>query len=128
MPASPDQSEDCECLKCNFPYPNFESRELGVDCNYGEASVHRCKRCGRYWLHYLMEYEYLTAAGRWFRGVITPEVAASANAESTKQILESLEWYFRGGSAFGGEVVRTVAGQLRYWLIPFPGPSASRSN
>jgi hypothetical protein len=28
------------------------------------------------WLHYLMECEYLTAAGRWFRNVITPEIAS----------------------------------------------------
>lgn len=125
MPPDTQQPGDCECLKGDFYYLNFETKSLGADSNYGEASIDRCKRCGRYWLHYLMEYEYLTAAGRWFRGIVTPEVAASATAESATRILEGLEWYFRGGSAFGGKVTRTSPGQLRYWLMPFPGQSPS---
>jgi hypothetical protein len=92
-----------------------------VDDDFGEVTVERCKRCGRYWLHYLVEYEYLTAAGRWFRGIISPEAAASMNAASAKKTLETLDWYFRGGSAFGGKVIRTSPGQLKYWLSPFPG-------
>ena len=125
MATNPDQPEDCECLKGNFYYTKFERRDLGMDDDYGEASIHRCKNCGRYWLHYLMEYEYLTAAGRWFRGLVTPDVAASVDAQSTKRALEDLEWYYRGGSAFGGEIAKVKAGQLKYWLMPFPGPSSS---
>jgi len=120
---SSEQQEACPCLEGDTYYLNFEERSLGVDRDFGEASVLKCKRCGRYWLHYLVEYEYLTAAGRWFRGVISPEVAASAKAASAKRILEGLAWYFRGGSAFGGKVFRT-SGELKYWLIPFPGPRA----
>src|SRR2546430_11648123 len=47
------------------------------------------------WLHYLMEYEYLTAAGRWFRGPITPKIAASVTAANATNVLEELDWYFR---------------------------------
>jgi hypothetical protein len=65
-----------------------------------------------------MEYEYLTAAGRWFRGVITPEIAASVNPATAKEVLDGLDWYFRGGGAFGGKVLRTSPGQLKYWLAP----------
>jgi hypothetical protein len=66
-----------------------------------------------------MEYEYLTAAGRWFRGVITPEIAASVTLATAKEVLEGLDWYFRGGSAFGGgKALRTSPGQLEYWLAP----------
>jgi hypothetical protein len=69
-----------------------------------------------------MEYEHLTAAGRWFRGPITAKMAASANASNAKKTLEKLDWYFRGGSAFGDEVVRTSPGKLRNGLTPSPRP------
>jgi hypothetical protein len=36
-------------------------------------------------LHYLMECEYLTAAGRWFRRVITPEIAVSVKPATAKK-------------------------------------------
>ena len=113
---------ECPCLQGETYHQKFESRPLGVDSDYGEATIVRCKQCGRYWLRYLMEYEYLSRAGRWFRGLVTPEIAASADAESAKSILESLEWYFCGGSAFGGQVTKVKSGQLKYWLMPFPGP------
>jgi hypothetical protein len=116
------QQQECLCLEGDTHYQNFDERSLGVDRDFGEATVWRCKRCGRYWLEYHVEYEHLTAAGRWFRGIITPEMAASADAASAKRILEGLDWYFRGGSAFGGKVTKTVRGQLKYWLTPFPGP------
>ena len=112
MPPDPQAPEDCACVKGDFFYL-FERKDLGIDKDYGEASINRCKRCGRYWLNYLMEYDYLTSAGRWFCGIVTPDVAASATAESATKILEGLEWYFRGGSGFGGKVTRTSAGQLR---------------
>jgi len=112
---------NCSCLEGDSYYQKFEEKALGSDSDYGKASILRCKRCGRYWLRYLMEYEYLTAAGRWFRGLVTPEIAASATAANAKNILESLEWYFRGGSAFGGKVTRTRSGDLKYWLVPFGG-------
>jgi len=49
---------------------DLEQRYVGADEHYGEVSLSRCRRCGRCWLRYLMEYEYLTAAGRWFEGEI----------------------------------------------------------
>ena len=117
-----EQQQECACLQGDTFYQNFEERSLGVDSEFGEAAIWRCKRCGRYWLEYCVEYEHLTAAGRWFRGVIAPEVARSADVASAKRVLEGLDWYFRGGSAFGGKVIKTVRGQLQYWLTPFPGP------
>lgn len=116
------QQQGCPCLEGDTYHQNFEERSLGIDADLQETTVWRCKRCGRYWLEYHVEYEHLTAADRWFRGIITPEIAASADARSVKSILEGLEWYFRGGSAFGGKVIKTFPGQLKYWLTPFPGP------
>lgn len=50
MPPDTQQPGDCECLKGDFYYLNFETKSLGADSNYGEASIDRCKRCGRFWL------------------------------------------------------------------------------
>lgn len=117
-----EQEQECPCLQGETYYQNFEERSLAVDSKFSEVTIWRCKRCGRYWLEYCVEYEHLTAAGRWFRGMITPEVAASTAAVSAKSILEGLDGYFRGGSAFCGKVTKIVPGQLKYWLTPFPGP------
>jgi hypothetical protein len=118
---SKQAEESCPCLEGETYFQNFESRALGMDSDYGEVSVDKCKRCGRYWLHYLMEYEYLSRSGRWFRSVVTPEVAASVKADDAKRIIESLDYYFRGGSAFGGKTIKT-SGSLEIWLVPFSGP------
>ena len=49
---------------------NYEKRLLGADHDFGESTVLKCKRWGRYWLYCLIEYEYLTTSGRWFLGPI----------------------------------------------------------
>jgi hypothetical protein len=123
MQTSGQNPKECPCfLEADTHQQNLlEERFVGSDSDFGEVTVERCTRCGRFWLHYLIEYEYLTAAGRWFCGVITPEAAVSMNAASAKKMLEKLDWYFRGGSAFGGKVLKTSPGQLKYWLVPFPG-------
>jgi len=117
------KARDCSCWSGDAPYTSYEERRVGMDGDFGEVTVLRCKSCGRFWLKYLMEYEHLSAAGRWFLGSIRPEVARSLKASQAKRVLESLEWYYRGGSAFGGKVIRTSPGQLKYWLTPFPGSS-----
>lgn len=101
------------------PHTHYEERSIGMDQDFGEVSVLRCNSCGRFWLKYLMEYEHLTGAGRWFLGLIGPKAAASMKAANAKKVLESLDWYYRGGSAFGGKVIRTSPGQLRHWLTPY---------
>jgi hypothetical protein len=113
--------EPCPCLEGETYFQNLEHRALGMDSADGEVSVDKCKRCGRYWLHYLMEYEYLSRSGRWFRGVVTPKVAATVKSDDARRIIESLDYYFRGGSAFGGKVTKT-RGTLGPWLVPFSGP------
>jgi hypothetical protein len=121
MPLSQQNIEACPCLEGDSFFQNFDQRDVGVDEDFGEVSIDRCRRCGRYWLQYHIEYEYLSRSGRWFRGLIAPEVAASVESARAKKILEGLGWYFRGGSAFGGKVTKTQ-GPLKYWLVPFSGP------
>lgn len=111
-----EDAQICPCLEGDVFFQNFERREVGDDSDFGEVSVNKCKRCGRDWLEYFIEYESFSAAGRWFRGVVAPEAANSVKPSEAKATLESLEWYFRGGSAFGGRVVKT-SGALKAWLL-----------
>ena len=121
----PDQSPaHCLCLDADLYYAHFERRDIGRDSDFGDICVKHCKRCGRHWLEYLMEYESLTGAGRWIIGVVTDEMAATVTAESARKMLESLDWYFLGGSAFFGDIYRS-RGRLGPYLEPmpmFPGP------
>src|SRR5712671_7179080 len=93
MQTSGQNPQECPCL-AGEPHDS-ENTFIGVDRDFGEVSVARCKGCGRFWLHYFIEYEYLTAAGRWFRGVITPKIAASVTHANATKVLEQLDWYFR---------------------------------
>lgn len=121
MQGAEKKVQECSCLSGDMPYTSYEERRIGMDEDFGEVSVLRCKSCGRFWLKYLMEYEHLTGAGRWFLGLIGPEVASSLKATKATKVLESLDWYYRGGSAFGRNVIRTSPGRLKYWLTPFLG-------
>jgi len=111
-----EDAQICPCLEGDVHFQNFDRREVGDGPDFGEVSINKCKRCGRDWLEYFIEYEYFTASGRWFRGVVAPATAASINPADVKTILEGLEWYFRGGSAFGGRVMKT-SGPLKHWLL-----------
>jgi hypothetical protein len=55
-----------------------------------------------------------------FTGVIPSKTAARVTAKNAVDAFESMEWYFRGGSAFGENLIRTT-GPLKPWLTPFPG-------
>jgi len=82
----------------------MERTFLGTDDRYAEISVDQCTSCGRNWLCYQLEHEHLSRSGRWYRGLIGPEVAFShRNAAS---ILEQLRDYWAGGSHFDGKVQR----------------------
>jgi hypothetical protein len=95
---------ECHCMTPPFHYLDFDSETLGIDetnGRFGEVSVQTCKACGRKWLHYLVEYEAFSKSGRWFHGLVSVEVLRSLRPESAVALLESLLWYFYGGSYFG---------------------------
>lgn len=99
-----DQDENCACLTPPFHHADFDSRHLGTDAangRYAEVSIDTCRRCGRTWLLYLVEYEAVPHSGRWYRGLVTPAVAAGVTPDSAARVLEGLPWRFRGGSFFG---------------------------
>jgi len=99
---------------------DLEKRYIGADDQYGEVTVLVCKRCGRCWLHYLIEYEYLTASGRWLEGEISPHVAASLEPNAAVGLFDKMQWFHCSGSAFGDKL-RRVTGPAATWLTPFPG-------
>ena len=74
-----------------------------MDTNYAQVSLMMCLDCGRMWLRYLYELEAFTASGRWYLGEIEIEQAEELSAEHAKAMLESLSWYYYGGSYFDGK-------------------------
>ena len=60
---------DCRCLAEAPTHPDaVEERVIGTDPSHGRfaaVTLVRCARCNRLWLRYAVEYEHLTAAGRW---------------------------------------------------------------
>src|SRR5579872_34455 len=86
----------CTCEYGQAPYTEFESRELGVDDTEGrfaEVTLERCKTCRRLWLRYFVEYEAFSRSGRWARGLISEEDAASMTPEAAEPYLRSLDSY-----------------------------------
>jgi len=77
---------------------------IGVDetnGRFGEVSIWQCKTCGRYWLHYLVEYEAFTGSGRYFMGLITQKIADTLSPNTAIEYLNELDWHLYGGSYFG---------------------------
>ena len=98
----PGQNE-CKCMKGSFRYDEVETKNLGVDRNYGEVSIKKCKTCGSLWLHYFYENEAFEKSGRWYCGPLKADQAAQVKPENSLELLEKMEWYFSGGSYFDGK-------------------------
>ncbi len=106
-----NSNPECGCLDVNslVSYTDFNSRYIGDDPQngrYAEVSLEDCRYCGRVWLRYYFSYEHFSRSGRWYRGVVSPEVAARVSPENAATILETLEWYLAGGSYFDGKILR----------------------
>jgi hypothetical protein len=99
--------QDCVCLNEPRHFEQYDRiKFLGVDeteGRFGEVSIWRCKRCSRYWLHYLVEYEAIAASGRYFMGLITQEKAETLAPNEAIDYLNGLGWHLYGGSFFGGK-------------------------
>jgi uncharacterized protein YbaR (Trm112 family) len=82
-------------------------RELGMDQHYAEVSLLVCPDCRQSWLRYLYELEAISNSGRWYLGALPPDETGALHAEDAKALLESLPWYFCGGSYYGGRTFRS---------------------
>jgi hypothetical protein len=105
FPDSPRSPEACGCFTTAYQYLGSE-QALGMDASFAEASLLFCSVCGQPWLRYFYEVEAFTASGRWYLGAISKEQAGQLTAENAKAVLENLNWYFYGGSYFGGRTGR----------------------
>lgn len=93
----------CKCMSPPLWYLDYERVGLGMDDSNGthaDVALETCKHCGAIWLTYHFEYEHLTASGRWYRGIISPEVPRSVTPETALAMLESMPWWLYGGSFF----------------------------
>jgi hypothetical protein len=71
----------CGCLDSGPHYPDIvDTKHIGVDDTEGRfatVELMRCARCRRLWLRYAVEYEGLTASGRWAEVPIGEDEAAA---------------------------------------------------
>jgi GTP pyrophosphokinase len=103
-------AEDCTCFEPESFRDDFERTVLGLDRTsgrLGEVSLDRCRRCGRLWLHYFVEYPDVPDSSRWYRAPITPEMAHDVAPQRAVALLESLPWRLQGGAYYGRRSQRT---------------------
>jgi hypothetical protein len=95
-------NDTCICFKIPLYYKDFDIEKFGTDNNYYDAQItlETCKHCGRKWLNYLVEWEWYTRAGRWYRGIISDGDLKAITPDRVKRYLEQLDWYIRGGSFY----------------------------
>jgi len=94
---------DCTCMTPPFNDWKSKSTMIGIDTKngrYGDVFIHTCKKCGSKWLVYEVQYEGFSKSGRWYRGLISEELAKSVTAELAVEILELLDWHIYGGAYF----------------------------
>jgi hypothetical protein len=101
--ASPARDSPCRCMAPPFSAEDYRIAPIGTDQadgRFGDVSIATCKVCGKQWLHYQVEYEAFEKSGRWYRGVIAPEMEQAIRPETALAVLGQMEWYFAGGSYF----------------------------
>ncbi|HUR53827.1 MAG TPA: hypothetical protein VMZ71_06830 [Gemmataceae bacterium] len=94
---------DCRCMTPPFDFRDFDTASLGVDetnGRFGEVTVETCRACGARWLRYFVENEAFSRSGRWYRGLVSPDVLAGLSPSQAPAVLAGLPWYFFGGSYF----------------------------
>jgi hypothetical protein len=111
-----EQLKSCDCMNpAQIRVGKFSSQWIGVDeqrGRFGEVSIDQCLFCHRIWLHYFVEYEHLSQSGRWYRGIISEEIAPIITPENAVEILNNLEWHFYGGSYFFGRFGKGLKGNV----------------
>jgi hypothetical protein len=90
----------CRCHSPPFDVSDFSSQLIAVDRG-AEICVVTCKLCAARWLHCLFEQEAFAASGCWYRGTLDAPEQAPPSADAALAYLQSLPWYFAGGSYYG---------------------------
>ena len=93
------------CLCHTLPpyYTNYHYSYWGQDDTNGRfADISRmeCIHCGTIWLKYHVEFESFSYSGRWYMGIVTPEILETLSPGTVVDYLEHLDRYIYGGSYF----------------------------
>lgn len=91
---------------------------VGEDKTWSDIWIERCTLCGTYWLEFAHEEPAFTASGLWYLLPIVEAEIAEITADNARALFEFADWYFRGGSYYGGEV-RKQSG--RFEIAPWIG-------
>ncbi len=106
---SEQRTGPCSCLD-PAATPYSEDRVVGVDEANGRRAtveIRRCRLCSRHWLHYRLSNPVSAASRRWFRGVVSAQVAARLEAQEAVAVLEALPHYIVAGPYFGRAAYRS---------------------
>jgi hypothetical protein len=101
----------CHCETPPFNYQNYTELYGGYDKKHGHISVSECKKCKTRWLKYLIEEEWQTSSGRWWR-VKLDTSSISIEIEDARQFIEQQTEGFFGGSFFG-HAGKALKGKIR---------------
>ena len=99
----------CRCRTPPFHHADYERLDLGTDGLDAVVSVQTCRACGTEWLHYLIEQEHLTAAGRWWRVELLDPLDPILSASTARDYIERQPEGFAGGSHFASTGHRILA-------------------
>jgi hypothetical protein len=94
------QNTNCRCAKPPFYYKDYEINIFGEDSTYGEISINKCKKCGTYWLKYLIDEPQYTKSGRWWWVEISKNQSESLTLEDVKDYIMSQDVCWVGGSFY----------------------------
>ena len=101
------EAQICACETGTLSFENFEEADLGIDQHRGEVLLKRCRHCRRLWLKRYYAQEAFTGWGRWYEGLVPPELETSVKAESALEFLGKLDGYLCGGSYFDGRIFKS---------------------
>ena len=73
--ADQSQSIQCLCYDAKARYTVFCEQPIGTEqAHYADISLLTCNYCRSIWLRFLLEYEAFSGSGRYYRGLISPEI------------------------------------------------------
>jgi hypothetical protein len=99
----------CHCETPPFEYQNYTELYGGYDKKQGHVSVSECNKCKTKWLKYLIEEEWQTSSGRWWRVKLgTPSI----KIKNARKLIEQQTTGFFGGSFFG-HAGKSIEGKIR---------------
>ena len=108
----------CVCLalgpRCSG---TCSTSKIGVDESngrFGSVDIDHCTQCGRFWLHYHVEYEGFRASGRWGTCQLGENEAAVMTPEKATAYIDTHPHIF--GGSFWGHAGRHGNGPLRWDL------------